>query len=52
MKRITMIRELWEFVHARKKYYLFPILILMLLLGALIIINQHSAIAPFIYAIF
>ena len=46
------IKEFWEFLKFRKKYWLFPILIVLVLFGALIILSQGSAIAPFIYTIF
>lgn len=47
-----MIRELWMFLRARKKFWLWPILIMMALLGVLIVLAQGSAIAPFIYTLF
>jgi hypothetical protein len=46
------IKEFWEFLNIRKKYWLLPILIILFLFGGLIILSQGSAIAPFIYAIF
>jgi hypothetical protein len=49
---ISFIRELWDFLRARKKFWLLPILIVMALLGALIVLTQGSAIAPFIYTLF
>jgi Family of unknown function (DUF5989) len=47
-----MIKELWMFLRARKKFWLWPILIMMALLGVLIVLAQGSAIAPFIYTLF
>jgi len=47
-----MIRELWMFLRARKKFWLWPIFIVMALLGVLIVLAQGSAIAPFIYTLF
>ena len=47
-----MLRELWDFMRVRKKWWLGPILITMLLLSALIVLTQGSAVAPFIYALF
>jgi len=47
-----MIKEIWMFLRARKKFWLLPIFIMMLLLGALIVLAQGSAIAPFIYTLF
>ena len=49
---MSMIRELWAFMRARKKYWLWPIFVMMALLGALIVLAQGSAIAPFIYTLF
>ena len=49
---MSMLKELWAFLRARKKYWLWPIFIMMLLLGALIVLAQGSAIAPFIYTLF
>jgi hypothetical protein len=47
-----MLRELWAFMRARKKYWLWPIFVMMALLGALIVLAQGSAVAPFIYTLF
>ncbi|MCW5635520.1 MAG: hypothetical protein KIT17_19440 [Rubrivivax sp.] len=49
---MEMIRELWAFLRTRKKYWLWPVFLMMLLLGALIVLAQGSAIAPFIYTLF
>ena len=49
---MDMIKELWAFLRARKKFWLWPILIMMALLGVLIVLAQGSAIAPFIYTLF
>lgn len=46
------VKELWEFMKVRKKFWLAPIIIILLLFGALIIFTQGSAIAPFIYTLF
>ena len=46
------IKEFWDFLKARKKYWLIPIFIVLALFGALIILSQGSAVAPFIYTIF
>jgi len=46
------IKEFWEFLKVRKKYWLMPILIVLVLFGALIFLSQGSAVAPFIYTIF
>jgi len=45
-------RELWDFLKERKKFWLAPIILILVLLGALIIFTESSALAPFIYAIF
>ncbi len=52
MSKVSIIKELWEFLKVRKKWWLLPIVIFLILLGGLIILTQGSALAPFIYAIF
>jgi len=49
---MSFLKEFWEFVRVRKKFWLLPILIVLALFGGLIILTQGSAVAPFIYAIF
>ncbi|WP_198648748.1 DUF5989 family protein [Cyanothece sp. BG0011] len=49
---IELIKDLWGFLNERKKYWLAPLIITLVLLGALIIFTQGSAIAPFIYTLF
>lgn len=49
---MSFLVELWSFMRARKKYWLLPIMVMMALLGALIVLTQGSAVAPFIYTIF
>jgi hypothetical protein len=49
---MSFLMELWAFMRARKKFWLLPIMIMMLLFGGLIVLTQGSAIAPFIYTIF
>jgi len=49
---MTIVSELWQFIRARKKFLLLPILIVTLLIGALIVFSSGSAIAPFIYTLF
>jgi len=46
------IAELWAFMKVRKKFWLLPIIIVLLLLGGLLILAQGSAVAPFIYTLF
>jgi hypothetical protein len=47
-----LIRDLWGFMRARKKFWLAPIFIVMLLLGVLIVLAQGTAVAPFVYTLF
>ncbi len=48
----SFLGELWEFMRERKKFWLAPIIIMLLLLGGLIILTEGSAVAPFIYTLF
>jgi hypothetical protein len=49
---MSFVSELWAFMRARKKFWLAPILLMMLLLGTLLILAQSTAVAPFIYTLF
>lgn len=49
---MSLLKELWAFMRVRKKFWLAPILVVMLLLGGLLVFVQGSAIAPFIYTLF
>jgi len=49
---MSLLKELWAFMRTRKKYWLLPILVVMVLLGGLIVLAQGSAVAPFIYTLF
>jgi hypothetical protein len=49
---IDFIKEFWEFLRERKKYWLLPIIIVLAFFGFLIVLSQGSAVAPFIYTIF
>jgi hypothetical protein len=49
---LRLIKELWAFMRARKKYWLLPVMFVMLIVGALIVLAKGSAIAPFIYTLF
>ena len=49
---IDLLKGLWGFMRVRKKFWLAPIIIILLLLGALIVFAQGSAVAPFIYTVF
>lgn len=48
----SFLEELWDFMRVRKKFWLAPIIIILLLFGALIVFTQGSAVAPFIYTLF
>ena len=49
---IDFVKELWAFMRTRKKFWLLPIVAVLLMLGVLIVLTQGSAIAPFIYTLF
>jgi hypothetical protein len=49
---VSFIAELWEFLRARKKFWLMPIVIIMMIFGGLILLTKGSAVAPFIYTLF
>ncbi|MEM1045378.1 MAG: DUF5989 family protein [Pseudomonadota bacterium] len=49
---IAFVSELWKFLRVRKKFWLLPIFVMLVLLGGLIVLTQGSAVAPFIYTIF
>jgi hypothetical protein len=49
---MSLIKELWAFMRVRKKYWLIPIVFMMLVFGGLVVLTKGSAIAPFIYTIF
>lgn len=49
---ISFARQFWGFMHARRKFWLVPMLVVVVVLGALIVFTQGSAVAPFIYTIF
>ncbi len=49
---MSLIEELWRFMRQRKKFWLWPIMVLLGLLGGLVVLTQGSAIAPFIYTLF
>ncbi len=52
LERLGIFRELWAFMRVRKKWWLGPILVTMMLLSVLIVLTQGSAVAPFIYTLF
>jgi hypothetical protein len=47
-----LLKDFWDFMRIRKKFWMAPIVLIMLLLGGLIIASQSSVVAPFIYALF
>jgi len=49
---MSFLKELWAYMRTRKKYWLIPILLVMVVLGGLIVLAQGSAVAPFIYTLF
>jgi hypothetical protein len=52
MGKLSILKELWGFLKVRKRWWLAPIVIVLILLGALIIFSQQSSVAPFIYTLF
>ncbi len=52
MSHTGLVKELWEFMRVRKKFWLLPIIIVMVLIGALMLASQGSVLAPFVYTIF
>jgi hypothetical protein len=49
---LSFLREIWMFMRVRKKFWLLPILVMMVLFGGLVVLTKGSAVAPFIYTIF
>jgi len=49
---MSFLKEIWAYMRTRKKYWLIPILLAMVILGSLIVLAQGSAVAPFIYTLF
>jgi hypothetical protein len=49
---MSFLAELWAYMRTRKKFWLLPILIVMVILGGLVVLAQGSAVAPFIYTLF
>jgi hypothetical protein len=52
MSQRGILSELWEFMRVRKKFWLLPVILVMLMVGTLLVFAQGSALAPFIYTIF
>ena len=49
---MELIKDLWGFLKVRKKFWLLPLLMILLIIGALVVFSGGSAVAPFIYTIF
>lgn len=49
---LELLRDLWGFMRERKKFWLLPIIVVLLLVGVLLVLAQGSAVAPFIYTLF
>lgn len=49
---VSILKELWVFARVRKKFWLMPIIIMLLFLGVLLVLSQGSVVAPFIYTLF
>jgi hypothetical protein len=49
---LELVRDLWSFMRVRKKFWLAPVIVVMLLFGALLVLAQNTAVAPFIYTLF
>jgi len=49
---MSFVAELWDFIRTRKKFWLMPIIIMMLIFGGLVVLTKGSAVAPFIYTLF
>lgn len=52
MRKFSLAREFWIFLRVRKKWWLMPIIVVMVLVGTLLVLAEGSALAPFIYTIF
>ena len=49
---IDFVEELWRFMRVRKKFWLLPVLLMMIVFGSLVVLSKGSAVAPFIYTLF
>jgi hypothetical protein len=52
MNKLSILKEFWNFLRVRKKFWLMPIVFFLLALGAILVIAKGSALAPFIYSLF
>ena len=52
LKNMEFLKDLWDFLRVRKKYWMIPLIIILIILGALIVLSTGTAIGPFIYTLF
>jgi hypothetical protein len=52
VSRLSILMDLWDFLKVRKKFWLLPVILVLLILGVFIVLSSSSALAPFIYALF
>ena len=52
VSKVWIVVEFWQFIRVRKKYWLVPIILMLLVFGTLVMLSEGSAVAPFIYALF
>lgn len=52
MAKLSILKEIWDYIKHRKRYWLVPIIIILVLVGLLLFLTEGSAIAPFIYTLF
>ena len=52
MSKLSILKEFWDFMRVRKKWWLMPIVLFLLVLGAVLVVAKGSAVAPFIYTLF
>lgn len=52
MNRLAILRDVWEYMRVRKKFWLLPIVIMLTLLGVLIIFTEGTVLSPFVYVLF
>ena len=52
MSKLSLVKEFWDFLKTRKRFWLAPIVIILFLLGLVVVLTESSAVAPFIYTLF
>jgi hypothetical protein len=52
LSKLSILKEFWNFLRVRKKFWLMPIVFFLLLLGTILVVAKGSALAPFIYSLF